>query len=546
MDIPVILFTYARPDHLRHVLECLRLNAVTLIIAYSDGTKGPADAEKVGEVRTILRAIDWATVELTERSQNLGLGRSVLSGVSEVAARHEAFIVWEDDLICVPGTYAWLCAVLRTYANDERVMSVTAWTHPRVTPRDVGDGPYFDGRAECWVWGTWARAWHGMAEETALTKMAAAKKRGIPANAYGSDLPDMARAEEQRNIWAVRWLYHHLQHGGLCARPPWPMVEHIGSDISASNCAELGWMQQTELRQASLSAIGREDPREHPQCAALWRQVTHNRPIIARTIKYGIRRLVKPSLRRWLRLRFGWQWFRGDYDDWNAASRAAQGYDDRAVLDRVLVATRAVVAGQATWERDGMCFTVPANNEPLLAALRLIAQKRGDGLDVVDFGGALGSTWRQHRTELIKLGPIRWRVVEQLHYIQASVEFTDGVLSFHQTIEEALAGMNDTTVLLSGVLQYIEHPYALLNEVARSGCRFVLLDRTCLALDGRERIVVQHTPPQFGGGSYPCRMLNRERILAELSGYRLVSEWLAFDDLDLRVRFEGLLFMREE
>ena len=269
--IPVVLFAYARPDHLARVLACLRENRVPLIEAFADGAKGTADAARVAEVRAMLRAIDWCEVRLTERAENLGLGRNVLAGVSDVAARHAAFVVWEDDLICVPGTYAWVCAALRRYADDPRVMSVTAWTHPRVTPRDAGDRPYFDGRAECWVWGAWARSWRGMAEQTAVEKLAVVEAHGVAAAAYGADLPLMAAREQAQNIWAVRWLYHHLQHGGLCVRPPWSMVEHIGFDASATNAATATAWANPPLRVAPPIPAVWPEAHEHSQCRALWR-----------------------------------------------------------------------------------------------------------------------------------------------------------------------------------------------------------------------------------------------------------------------------------
>ena len=172
--IPVVLFAYARPAHLARALASIRENGVPAIEAFADGAKGEADAAAVAEVRAMLRAVDGCEVRLTERKENFGLGKNVLAGVSEVAVRHAAWVVWEDDLVVVPGTYAWVCAALRAYADETRVMSVTAWTHPRVTPASVGEAAYLDARAECWVWGTWARSWPGMMEETAREKMAAA------------------------------------------------------------------------------------------------------------------------------------------------------------------------------------------------------------------------------------------------------------------------------------------------------------------------------------------------------------------------------------
>ena len=275
--IPVILFAYARPAHVARALACLKENRVPLLYVFADGAKGAADAAAVAEVRALVRTIDWSEVKLTERVENLGLGRNVLAGVTEVAASHETFIVWEDDLICVPGTYDWLCAALRHYANDPHVMSVTGWTHPRVTPADVAGSPYFDARAESWGWGGYARSWRGMTDESALEKLQAAAQRGVNPDTCGADLPEMARTEVARNLWAVRWIYHHLLHEGLCLRPPVSYIDHAGFDAAATNAHfATGWAHASLPARAGQPAswpVGQENP----ACRARWRQAAPGR-----------------------------------------------------------------------------------------------------------------------------------------------------------------------------------------------------------------------------------------------------------------------------
>lgn len=272
--IPAVLFAYARPDHLSRTLDSLRANQVPLIYAYSDGPRTPEKQQAVAEVRELLRAIDWCEVVLTERQENWGLGRSILAGVDEVLQRHEAALVFEDDLVFVPGAYAYLAAALEHYRDAPQVMSVTGWTHPRVTPSNVTDQPYFDGRSECWVWGTWRRVWPGM-QEDALTLMARARARGIDINRYGDDLPRMARAELARNIWAVRFLYLHILHGGLCLRPPYSMVEHIGFDAQATNASDGMEWSNPPLRPCPPLPAQWPEPVENPECPRRW-QAAYN------------------------------------------------------------------------------------------------------------------------------------------------------------------------------------------------------------------------------------------------------------------------------
>lgn len=294
--VPVILFAYSRPDHLRRTLDCLRENQVPLIYAFSDGPRTPDKAPAVAQVREMLRAIDWCEVVLCERETNLGLGRSILTGVTAVLSKHEAAIVVEDDLVCVPGTCDYLCEALEHYRDDPRVMSVTGWTHPLVTPSDITDQPYFDGRAECWIWGTWARAWQGM-QEDARTLMQKCQAEGIDVYRYGADLPGMAEVELQMNIWAVRFLYWHILNRGLCLRPPWSMVEHIGFDAEATNAKAESWLKNPALRPSPPIPAEWPEPAEHPACSRLHQGVGGTRPTVSSRAYRFARRLASRVLR---------------------------------------------------------------------------------------------------------------------------------------------------------------------------------------------------------------------------------------------------------
>lgn len=292
-EIPVVLFAYARPHTLARTLACLRADKVPRIIAFSDGPRRAEDAPAVGEVRGMLRTVDWCELELHERNENLGLGRSILTGVKEALDRHQAVIVFEDDLICVPGTYDYLAAALARYRDDSRVMSVTGWTHPRVTPGDVGEGPYFDGRAECWVWGTWARGWRGM-DRPAAELVRTCCDRGIDPGRYGHDLLEMAGVELERNIWAVRFLYAHIAEGGLCFRPPRSLVEHIGWGADATNASlESGW-GNPPLRPCPPIPEVWPEPIEHPLCGQIWRAACPE----PKAASSGLRRRWSNRLRR--------------------------------------------------------------------------------------------------------------------------------------------------------------------------------------------------------------------------------------------------------
>ncbi len=269
--IPVVVFAFRRPDLLERTLDSLRADRVPRIVAFSDGPRDRPDEAEVAQVRELLRAVSWCPIDVHERPVNLGLGRSVRSGVARALQQYEAVIVMEDDHMCQPGTYEYLRAALEHYRDDTRVMSVTGWTHPRITPAGLDGQPYFDGKAECWVWGTWRRSWVGM-YRPATEIMDECAARGIDVERYGSDMPKMAADAGPRNLWAVGWWYHHMLNEGLCLRPPHSLSEHTGWDSRATTTtAKARVWSNPRLEPCPPIPETWPEPVEHPDCARLWR-----------------------------------------------------------------------------------------------------------------------------------------------------------------------------------------------------------------------------------------------------------------------------------
>lgn len=269
--VPVVLFAYRRPDLLGRTLETLRANDVPLIVAYSDGPRTAEDEAGVAASRAMLDGVRWTRVEHIARPVNFGLGRSIVEGMTEALQRFDAAICCEDDLHVVPGAYRWIVAALERYAADARVMSVSGWTHARLTPAGVGDQPYFSGRVNTLFWGTWRERWRGMERGTAGDRLAQVVAAGGDPERYGCDLPQYAAVEAQRNLWAIRWVTHHLAAGALSLCPPWTLAEHIGYDPRATNAvSDPSWVQEIPMTAPPIPASWPE-PVEHPEIAALWR-----------------------------------------------------------------------------------------------------------------------------------------------------------------------------------------------------------------------------------------------------------------------------------
>lgn len=257
-------------------------------------------------------------------------------------------------------------------------------------------------------------------------------------------------------------------------------------------------------------------------------------------------RLVPPALaelgRHWLGRGVT---FSGEFGSWAEARARCSGYDDAAILGRVLAATRAVREGRAAFERDAALFDSPQPPFPLLTMLLWAALRAGGVLNVLDFGGALGSSYFQCRPFLGALTRLSWTVVEQPRFVEAGRrEIADGPLAFHPTLEEAWAASPPDLVLLSGVLQYVPDPEAVLARIVEREPAYIVIDRTPLNEADRDLVAVQHVPESMGRASYPVRLFSRGALLGSIEQrYRRVAEFDAVDGVigvgRHRSRFKG-------
>ncbi|HKQ56814.1 MAG TPA: methyltransferase, TIGR04325 family [Candidatus Eisenbacteria bacterium] len=239
----------------------------------------------------------------------------------------------------------------------------------------------------------------------------------------------------------------------------------------------------------------------------------------------------------------------GDYGSWAEAMAASSGYDAPSILERVEASALRVKRGEAVYERDGVVFDAIQYSWPLLAGLMWVAAREGGRLDVVDFGGALGTTYFQNRRFLEGLREVRWSIVEQPHWVERGRRsFQDERLRFHESLEQALAAGSPNLIVVSSVLQYLEQPHDLLAAFDRFP--FAIIDLTPVHPGAQDRLTVQEVPPTIYPARYPCWMLSEPKLRAALATRgRVVTDFDAAFGQDLRVpgleaRYRGYVVER--
>lgn len=267
-------------------------------------------------------------------------------------------------------------------------------------------------------------------------------------------------------------------------------------------------------------------------------------------VKVLVHELLPPVIKRWVRQHLG-GWgnrFEGDFNTWEQAIGQCTGYDNEDILTKVLDATLKVKSGLVAYERDSVLFDQIEYAWPLLAGLMWAAARSAGKLNVLDFGGSLGSTYFQNRKFLCQLPEVRWSVIEQEHYIKAGQDFIqDEHLRFYHSIEECLLENQPNVVLLSSVLQYLQFPFEIMNRISMIKTACLIIDRTPFSTRNKDIIMIQRVPKSIYPASYPMRVFSENKFMNLIANdWRLVAdtpcpEGEVYSDMGFKFSFKGIL-----
>ena len=197
--------------------------------------------------------------------------------------------------------------------------------------------------------------------------------------------------------------------------------------------------------------------------------------------------------------------FFGNFLTWKDAVNASTGYNTNEIIKKVKGSLLKVKSGKAVYERDSVLFDKIHYSWPLLAGLLWIASQKGNRLNLIDFGGSLGSSYFQNRKFLLHLKELKWNIVEQNKMVECGKKyFENEYLKFYFSLDDCIKEQNPDAILLSSVIQYIEQPYDLLKKIINYGLEFIIIDRIAFIKGDKERLTVQKVSPKIYKASYPA------------------------------------------
>jgi hypothetical protein len=240
---PIVFLAFNRPVHTARSISALQKNFLAShspIYIFCDAARGPKDLAAVEEVRSFARRVTgFKSVTVIERPHNFGLAASVLDSVNKMTKEFGRVIVLEDDLITSPHFLTYMNEALELYANDPKVASIHGYAYP--TNHENAPQSYFLRGADCWGWGTWARAWEHLETDgrKLLNELTRQKLRrsfdydGVAP--YTRMLKNRIRGRNQS--WAILWHASTYLKGMLTLYPAQSLVSNTGFDDTGVHCS---------------------------------------------------------------------------------------------------------------------------------------------------------------------------------------------------------------------------------------------------------------------------------------------------------------------
>jgi GT2 family glycosyltransferase len=258
---PIAIFAYNRPRHLRELfnslLKCTRLDECQVHV-FCDGTKKPEHEVGVQAVRQVVGKFSpKLNAIVVNHEQNMGLARSIVSGVTELCRQYGRVIVLEDDFILHPFFIDFTLQSLDQYKDDERVAQVAGFTFPIEMP--ATPDAFFLPLTTSWGWATWQRAWKLFSWETESALQALdsnPQKRSLFDLDGAYSYTNMLRlaAEGKVDSWAIFWYWCVFAAGKTVLYPRRSLVWQNGFDEFATNTTST----RTDL-QLSLAGFLQEE-----------------------------------------------------------------------------------------------------------------------------------------------------------------------------------------------------------------------------------------------------------------------------------------------
>lgn len=241
---PICLFTYNRLKETKKTVQSLKKNFLancSEIYIFSDGPKNSNDLIKIKSVRKYINSINgFKKIEILESQENMGLKRSIRTGITQILQKNNKVIVLEDDLMVATNFLEYMNQSLNFYEDYDNIMSISGYSFPSFFKFSIGHNDVYKyPRFFSWGWGTWKSTWNQINWDLNFyqKKLKSDNKFRLKLNMGGQDQIRMLKntIKGKLSSWAIIYSSHLALYNGYSIAPKTSKVINIGFSEDATH-----------------------------------------------------------------------------------------------------------------------------------------------------------------------------------------------------------------------------------------------------------------------------------------------------------------------
>lgn len=241
--LPIVVFAYNRPDHLRKTLHSLskaHLANKSELYIFVDGPKNNDDVILNNQIRQVISELDgFKKINTVFRETNIGLAQNIITSVTEIMNTVGEPIVFEDDMIVNENCLLFLNDAFDKYKEFEKVSTITAYSPP-IDFQNYEDDVFLSSRSSTWGWITKKSDWSSIQWDnidyfkSLLNNSEFLEKLAIAGNDRERLLKNYV--DKSLNIWGIRRGAWQVDNNKFTLYPKHSLLYNIGLDGSGVNC----------------------------------------------------------------------------------------------------------------------------------------------------------------------------------------------------------------------------------------------------------------------------------------------------------------------
>jgi putative methyltransferase (TIGR04325 family) len=201
------------------------------------------------------------------------------------------------------------------------------------------------------------------------------------------------------------------------------------------------------------------------------------------------------------------KYFSGPYKNWEIAQSKSAGYESIEIFEKVKISADKIKKTQRGYERDSIILSDKEYDHNILNILSNFLDKKDKVLNILDFGGSLGSLYFKYRKKINQ--KFNWSIIEQTKFVDEGIKnFQNDELNFFYNIEEYSAKHKVDIVLLSSSLQYLRNYEDVILKLIDLNPKYIIILKTPFSKRKINEVFIQKPLKHIYKSTYPCWILS--------------------------------------